>query len=212
MGRKRRARRSRSSRGERGRLALAIALARPSNLLILDEPTNDLDLETLDLLEEILADYAGTVLLVSHDRDFLDRVVTSTITLDPEGGPGAWREYAGGYTDMVRQRGGAATAKTPDAVKPGPSKAKSPDPASSKAKSAKLSYKDKYALETLPGRIETLTGEIETHKATLADPELFAADPDLFSKTADALAALEAELAQAEETWLEAAMRAEELG
>ncbi len=195
------------SGGERGRLALAIALAKPSNLLVLDEPTNDLDLETLDLLEELLADYPGTVLLVSHDRDFLDRIVTSTITTD---GPGQWIEYAGGYTDMMSQR--AATPNEAEPTKPKtaakPKATASPEP---RKASAKLSYKEKYALETLPGRMAELEQEIATLKATLADPHLFAKNADKFNKTAARLEAAEAELASAEEDWLTLEMRREEL-
>ena len=135
------------SGGERGRLTLACALARPSNLLVLDEPTNDLDLETLDLLQEMLADYPGTVLLVSHDRDFLDRVVTSTLASE---GDGRWIEYAGGYSDMLLQRGAPepAAAKRPRTTAPAP-----------RAASRKLSFKDKHALDTLPRHLETLGAE-----------------------------------------------------
>ncbi|MDF3075240.1 MAG: ATP-binding cassette protein [Alphaproteobacteria bacterium] len=197
---------SRLSGGERGRLMLARALARPSNLLVLDEPTNDLDLETLDLLQEMLADYAGTVLLVSHDRDFLDRVVTSTLAWH---GPGQWIEYAGGYSDMMIQRGGdldrKALAKAPrakSAEKPVERK-----PAARKA----LSFKDKHALQTLPGRMQKLQAAIAASQARMADPQLYARDPATFGKTADELHRAEAELAAAEEQWLELEMRREEM-
>jgi ATP-binding cassette subfamily F protein uup len=197
---------SRLSDGERGRLMLARALARPSNLLVLDEPTNDLDLETLDLLQEMLADYAGTVLLVSHDRDFLDRVVTSTLAWH---GPGQWIEYAGGYSDMMIQRGGdldrKALAKAPrakSAEKPVERK-----PAARKA----LSFKDKHALQTLPGRMQKLQAAIAASQARMADPQLYARDPATFGKTADELHRAEAELAAAEEQWLELEMRREEM-
>ncbi|MEM9989810.1 MAG: ATP-binding cassette domain-containing protein, partial [Pseudomonadota bacterium] len=147
------------SGGERGRLALAIAFARPSNLLILDEPTNDLDLETLDILQDVLMSYDGTLLLVSHDRDFLDRVVTSTLTLAPEEGPGVWQEYAGGYFDMISQR-----SKTIE-VSEAPSPVKRPAPSKQAEKrNAKLSYKEKYALETLPQKIEDLSTTIARHQ------------------------------------------------
>jgi len=140
------------SGGERARLLLARALALPSNLLVLDEPTNDLDLETLDLLQELLGDYPGTVLLVSHDRDFLDRIVTSTIAFE---GDGRWLEYAGGYSDMLSQRGiepaqiagrdKKQTKPPKDAVS---SSSLAATPASAKRK---LSFKEKHALEQLPG-------------------------------------------------------------
>ncbi len=128
------------SGGERARLTLALAFAKPSNLLVLDEPTNDLDLETLELLQELLADYAGTVLLVSHDRDFIDRVVTSVIATE---GDGSWIEYAGGYSDMLAQRGPAKTSAAPP-VQSRP-KAETPPRASAK----RLTFKDRHALETL---------------------------------------------------------------
>src|SRR5271154_7076347 len=142
------------SGGERGRLMLARALAHPSNLLVLDEPTNDLDIETLDLLQELLADYPGTILLVSHDRDFLDRVVTSVIV--SEGG-GRWLEYAGGYSDMVAQRGfGVSGSVAVVAKKPEKSLPRDAERASAKRK---LSFNEKRALETLPARIESLNRE-----------------------------------------------------
>ena len=143
------------SGGERGRLTLARALAKPSNLLVLDEPTNDLDLETLDLLEEMIDDYPGTVLLVSHDRDFLDRTVSAVIV--SEGG-GRWNVYAGGYTDMVAQRGEGVTAKAVK-VEAKPAREKSEAPLSPALK-RRLSFNDKHALETLPARIATLEAEI----------------------------------------------------
>lgn len=197
---------NRLSGGERGRLMLARALARPSNLMVLDEPTNDLDLETLDLLQEMLADYEGTLILVSHDRDFLDRVVASTIAFE---GTGRWLEYAGGYSDMLAQRGGAKKAEAPEAKKAAkPAKSAAPAPA---AKKRKLSFNEKHALDTLPQEMERLQGEIEGHKATLADPELFTRDPALFQSTANALSAAETALQEAEERWLELEMLREEL-
>ena len=138
------------SGGERGRLLLACALARPSNLLILDEPTNDLDLETLDLLQELLAEYPGTVLLVSHDRDFLDRVVTSTLA--SEGG-GLWLEYAGGYSDMLAQ-------KQPAAPEQGARQRGKQNAGRAAAKPQKMSFKDRFALDALPGTIAALETQI----------------------------------------------------
>ncbi|MEM9839032.1 MAG: ATP-binding cassette domain-containing protein [Pseudomonadota bacterium] len=194
------------SGGERGRLALAIALAKPSNLLVLDEPTNDLDLETLDVLEETLSAYQGTLLLVSHDRDFLDRIVTSVLTPVPEEGTGRWREYPGGYTDMAGQRKEAAKS-----VSAPTSKRASAKPSSSVPKKGKLSFKDKHALERLPGEMERLQADIAQHTDKLADPDLFTRDPSLFDKTQKALTAAQDALAQAEETWLELEMKREEL-
>jgi len=144
------------SGGERGRLMLARALAQPANLLVLDEPTNDLDLETLDLLQEMLADYPGTVLVVSHDRDFLDRVATSTIASE---GDGRWVEYAGGYSDMVAQRGYGvrAGAQPQEREKASGSRARQDNA----AKPKRLSFKDKHALGELPGRISGATIELD---------------------------------------------------
>jgi ATP-binding cassette subfamily F protein uup len=197
------------SGGERGRLMLARALAKPSNLLILDEPTNDLDLETLDLLQEMLADYPGTVLLVSHDRDFLDRTVSSTLTAD---GEGRWIEYAGGYSDMLAQRGGApgATAAMP-AEKPRKAKdATKPGGANPVAKAGKLSFKDQHALKTLPGRMDTLHVEIELLRTIIADPGLYGRDPAGFDKAVAALRKAEETLAAAEEEWLTLEFKREE--
>ena len=144
------------SGGERGRLMLARALAKPSNLLVLDEPTNDLDIETLDLLQELLGDYAGTILLVSHDRDFLDRVATSVIVGD---GDGLWVEYAGGYSDMVAQRGyglaGPLAAPVEASEKPD-----RPPPAERATPKRKLGFNERRALETLPGRIDKLRASL----------------------------------------------------
>ena len=195
------------SGGERGRVMLARALARPSNLLLLDEPTNDLDLETLDLLQEMLADYPGTVVLVSHDRDFLDRVVTSVIAPEsPNGGGGRWLEYAGGYSDMVYQQGPA------QAVEASAARNKQKQAARSKASTAsKLSFKDKHALETLPGEIEDLGTEISALENTLADPNLFGRDPDAFNGASARHGSAIEELAKAEEDWLVLEMRREEL-
>ncbi len=198
------------SGGERGRLMLARALARPSNFLILDEPTNDLDLETLDLLQEMLADYPGTVLLVSHDRDFLDRVATSTIAWE---GGGRWLIYAGGYSDMVAQRAAPTEkAETGPANKSGPAKPgkRKPGPAISNT-SRKLSFKEKHALDTLPKRIEALETETAALRATLATPDLYARDRTAFDAAAAALSTAESGLEGMEEEWLALELLREEI-
>ncbi len=184
------------SGGERGRVTLAVALAKPSNLLVLDEPTNDLDLETLELLQELLADYPGTVLLVSHDRDFLDRVCTSVINSE---GDGRWIEYAGGYSDMLAQSGKAATLNTISQASSGKKSA----PQAAAAAPKKLSFKDKHALETLPKRMDQLGADIAKYRRILSDPKLYSRDRAGFERTTQALQAAEAELAAAEERWLE---------
>ena len=198
------------SGGERGRLMLARALAKPSNFLVLDEPTNDLDLETLDLLQEVIDDYSGTVLLVSHDRDFLDRLCTSTLYAE---GDGRWTEYAGGYTDMVAQRGSGVaarkTAKKEKAVKATNIDAEKPAPPKQQKG---LTFKDKHLLETLPGKMEEIQAKIDRLRARLEDPDLFSKDPETFNKAAKALEAQEELLAKAEEKWLELEILQEELG
>jgi ATP-binding cassette subfamily F protein uup len=195
------------SGGERARVALARALALPSNFLVLDEPTNDLDLETLDLLEEMVSDYAGTVVVVSHDRDFLDRVATSVIMAE---GDGRWTEYAGGYSDMVTQRGTGVTARAVEkAAKPEKPKG-DPAPIAAQAK-RKLSFKEKHALETLPKDIETLDAEIATLNKALAAPDLYSKDHTSFVAKSKALEAATARKAAAEEQWLELEMLREEL-
>jgi len=199
------------SGGERGRLMLARALARPSNLLVLDEPTNDLDLETLDLLQEMLADYAGTVLLVSHDRDFLDRVVTSVIVAE---GDGRWIEYAGGYSDMLAQRGRGVEANEPTVGPvPRPAKAKPATdggPAPVKPR-RKLSFREKHALRTLPATMDRLRADVATLTDALADPGLYRRDPAAFEKAAANLKAAEAALSKAEDEWLALELLREEL-
>jgi ATP-binding cassette subfamily F protein uup len=194
------------SGGERARLTLGRAFARPSNVLALDEPTNDLDLETLDLLQELLADYPGTVLLVSHDRDFLDRVVTSVIASE---GNGRWVEYAGGYTDMLAQRSGAATA-SPPMVERQPRTAPRAK-AGAATSSRRMSYNDHRALEILPSRITSLQARIEVLTSALADPDLYARDAAQFNNTTFALAAARDELIAAEEQWLSLEMLREEI-
>jgi ATP-binding cassette subfamily F protein uup len=195
------------SGGERGRLMLARALAKPSNLLILDEPTNDLDLETLDVLEEMLGDYQGTVILISHDRDFLDRVVTSTIA--PEGN-GVWVEYAGGYSDMLTQRGADLkrdAVKSQEATRSGSAKQAS----STSAPKKKLNFNDKHALETLPQTMKALQTEIAKQQRHLDDPNLYAKDRKKFDRVSAALADAQKQLQDAEDKWLELEMRREEI-
>ncbi|PRD43911.1 elongation factor 3 [Phyllobacterium phragmitis] len=199
------------SGGEKARLMLARVLARPANLLILDEPTNDLDMETLDLLQELVTGFAGTVILVSHDRDFLDRTVTSVIA--PEG-DGRWVEYAGGYADMMAQRRETALIKREARVS-APRSQPQADGASSepgREEKRKLSYKQKFALESLPGKLEALTTEIAGLEAKLADPQLYAKNPDLFAKSAAELEKKRQAHAAMEEEWLELEMLREEIG
>ena len=213
------------SGGERGRLMLARALARPSNLLVLDEPTNDLDLETLDLLQELLADYAGTLILISHDRDFLDRVVTSTVIAE---GEGIWREYAGGYSDMVAQRGIGVTSRGGTATGKETGKEAGKEAGKRAAEKAagrkdgtrdnaggsgrrRLSYKEKHALETLPRQIATLEGQIAKVQAILDDPDLFSRDPGRFEAATAKLLELQTALNEAEEQWLTLEMLREEM-
>jgi len=198
------------SGGERGRLMLARAFARPSNLLVLDEPTNDLDLETLDLLQELIADYGGTVLLVSHDRDFLDRTVTSVIAWE---GEGRWVEYAGGYADMVAQRGHGVRARATVSAKPAaapkaeaaPREARPPPP-----RRRGLNAVEQHERKTLPARIEALGAEVAALEARIADSAFCARDPQGFARATAALAAAQAALAAAEERWLDLELRAAE--
>ncbi|MEL6751866.1 MAG: ATP-binding cassette domain-containing protein, partial [Pseudomonadota bacterium] len=184
------------SGGERGRLMLAMRLRHPSNLLVLDEPTNDLDLETLDLLQEMIADYEGTVMLVSHDRDFLDRCCTSVIVAE---GEGQWTEYAGGWTDMLSQRGSAPFANADEPVaKRAPAPAAKP-----KQAAAKLSFKDQHALDTLPDEIAKHEADIAKVNAAMAAPGAYEKDPARFDKMVRLLAQTQAKLDAAEERWLE---------
>lgn len=200
------------SGGERARLMLARILSRPTNLLILDEPTNDLDIETLDLLQEIVTGFPGTVILVSHDRDFLDRTVTSTIApANPEAPDGRWIEYAGGYSDMLSQRKGAAEErrKTEKAAeKPKSQEAAAAAPSVSKGK---LSYKQKFALENLPKEMAKAEAEIAKREEKMADPNLFTKDPATFSRLASEMEKLRESLTKMEEEWLELEMLREEL-
>ncbi len=188
------------SGGERNRLLLAKVLAQPSNVLVLDEPTNDLDMDTLDLLEEVLADYEGTLFLVSHDRDFLDRLVTSVIAVE---GDGRVDEYVGGYTDYLRQRPPPETAKAKPAEKAAPR--------AEKAKTARLGFREQHDLTRLPGVIDGLTAEKQKLEKLLADGSLYARDPAKFKTTTARLDALAVELAEAEDRWLELEMKRDEL-
>jgi ATP-binding cassette subfamily F protein uup len=196
------------SGGERARLILARVLARAANLLVLDEPTNDLDMETLELLQELVSGFPGTVLLVSHDRDFLDRTVTSVIA--PDGG-GRWIEYAGGYSDMLAQRGGTKLEDRKVTRSPADTQEKATQPAQPKAASKKLSYKQKFALESLPGKMEAVSASISTLENQLADPAFYEKNPASFAKTIAALDKERATLTAMEEEWLELEMLREEL-
>ncbi len=196
------------SGGERARLILARELARPSNFLILDEPTNDLDLETLDLLQEMLGEYTGTVIVVSHDRDFLDRVATSVLMYE---GDGKWQEYAGGYGDMVAQRGaGVASRKSASETTGKIRLAATTLPVEPLIKK-KLSFKDKHALENLPAKLAKLHDELNRLAVQLGDTGLFTRDPKTFEKTSLRHAAAAVELSTAEEQWLELEMLRESL-
>ena len=201
------------SGGERGRLMIARALVRPSNLLVLDEPTNDLDLETLDLLQEMLASYPGTLLLVSHDRDFLDRTVTSVIAFE---GEGRWIEYAGGYSDMVAQRGHGVAALPqikPQAPSPvGQARsARAPRPAPSSEQRRRLSNAEQHALKTSPARIAALNAESRRLERLLANPDFYARDREGFTAAGAELAKIQVELAAAEEEWLRLELLREEI-
>ncbi|HVZ28190.1 MAG TPA: ATP-binding cassette domain-containing protein, partial [Rhizomicrobium sp.] len=192
------------SGGERARLLLAKLFAAPSNFLVLDEPTNDLDLETLDLLEETLAEYPGTVLVVSHDRDFLDRVATQIVAFE---GDGRFVPYAGGYSDMLAQRAGRESTET---------KKESHDKAPAKerparAKVAKMNFTEQHLLNTLPGKIEAANKTIATLQNQLSDPELYSRNPKQFADLSARLAEAQAAKAGDEERWLELALKREEI-
>ena len=182
------------SGGEKARLLLAKIMARSSNLLVLDEPTNDLDVETLDLLQELLGNYDGTVLLVSHDRDFLDRVAATTIAME---GDGRATVYAGGWSDYISQRGEIAAAEETLRAKTSEATAKP----KSTPKTG-LSFTEKHRLEALPGELERLEAEIGKLVELLSDPDLFTANPVKFQKATDALVERQEKLDQAEEEWL----------
>jgi len=199
------------SGGERARLLLARILAKPSNLLVLDEPTNDLDIETLDLLQDVLGDYDGTVLLVSHDRDFLDRVATQTVAFE---GWGRATIYAGGWSDYQAQRPDRA-APQPAAKPQSPGKAPQNGGGGGKDKGAtgggktsRLSFTESHRLNALPDEIARIEAEIAKLEGLLADPELFTADPVKFRKATEALASRQDKLSAAEEEWLDLAEKA----
>ncbi len=191
------------SGGERNRLLLAANFAKPSNLMILDEPTNDLDMETLDLLQDVMGDYDGTIILVSHDRDFLDRIVTSSIVME---GDGTATEYAGGYSDYLAQKKASAPKGAPDSVVPSSNVIgmKTTQVANApKQKANKLSYKDKRALDQLPAEIEALSMRISELEATLSDPTLYTDNPDKFQAVSDHLALAQGQLSEKETRWLD---------
>ena len=198
------------SGGEQNRLLLAKLFAETHNFLVLDEPTNDLDMETLDLLQEVIADYDGTVLIVSHDRDFLDRTVTAILAFEGDGKVSA---HAGGFSDYLERRNAAAARRT---ARDGGQKAggKTGGKAVSKPagnRTAKLSFKDQHALDRLPAEIEALENDIAALETQLADPALFAKAPDKFNQAADRLASARTEKDEKELRWLEAAEKAEAL-
>ncbi|MGP1667118.1 MAG: ATP-binding cassette domain-containing protein [Rhodanobacter sp.] len=186
---------TRLSGGERNRLLLAKLFAQPSNLLVMDEPTNDLDVETLELLEELLTDYQGTLLLVSHDRAFLDNVVSSTLVLEGEGQIG---EYVGGYSDWLRQKPSTHTASSPTKTA-----ALAPAPAAPVAPKRKRSFKEQHELEQLPKRIEQLEGDIGARTTAMNEPAFFQQDSAAIVKANEALVALQSELDGAYARWTE---------
>ena len=195
------------SGGERARLMLARVLSRPANLLILDEPTNDLDMETLDLLQELVAGFSGTVILVSHDRDFLDRTVTTVLA--PEGN-GRWLQYAGGYSDMIAQRKGIEVAKNKTEKTLSSSISTVPQ-REKRTEKQKLSYKQKFALEKLPLEIDELHKLIESLEKEFSDPQLYMKDEKRFHELSQLLDKMRTELSKKEEEWLELEMLREEI-
>ncbi len=194
------------SGGEKARLILAKIMAKPSNLLVLDEPTNDLDVETLDLLQELIGDYDGTVLLVSHDRDFLDRVAATTIAME---GDGKATIYAGGWSDYIAQRGeaqGEPVKAKPAGKKPAAAK---PEKVKETAPKSGLSFTERHRLEALPAEIDRLSAEIAKLEELMADPELFTREPVKFRKATEALVERQTKRDAAEEEWLMLAEKAE---
>ncbi|WP_116084251.1 ABC-F family ATP-binding cassette domain-containing protein [Tropicimonas sp. IMCC34011] len=189
------------SGGERARLLLARIMAHEANLLVLDEPTNDLDIETLDLLQDLLGEYDGTVLLVSHDRDFIDRIATQTVVME---GGGTATLYAGGWTDMLAQRpeGDAIFAAAASAPSPAPATKTKAEPAPAAKSGGSLSFTEKHRLEELPGEIERIEAEIAKLEQLLSDPQLFTKEPMKFRKATEALAARQDALSSAESEWL----------
>jgi len=198
------------SGGETARLLLARIMARQSNLLVLDEPTNDLDLETLDLLQELLDDYDGTVLLVSHDRDFLDRVATTTVAME---GDGRATAYAGGWSDYVAQRGGSFADAAGLSGQTAPSRRTPPAPKPAAAPAAPgLSFTETHRLKALPAEMARLEAEIAKLEGLLSDADLFTREPVKFRKATEALAARQSALAAAEDEWLTLEEKAEGQG
>ncbi len=198
------------SGGERNRLLLARLFALPANVLVLDEPTNDLDIDTLELLEELLANYPGTVFLVSHDRRFVDNVVTSTLVWEGDVSPGLWREYEGGIEDWQAQRArsrasGPAPSAAPTPPAAAPSSAAATAAAAVAKPKAKLSYKEQRELDELPGKIAALEDEHKTLETALASTELY-------SQGKQKIAEAQARFAQVEEDLLAAMERWEVLG
>jgi ATP-binding cassette subfamily F protein uup len=191
------------SGGERARLLLAKLFAMPSNFLVLDEPTNDLDLETLDLLEEVIADYPGTALLVSHDRDFLDRVATGIVLAQ---GDGRFTEYAGGYNDMLAQKG---TARDAEPRAKAVSRPETPRPA--RAAAPKMNFADLHALKTLPEKIAAADLRMAELERSLSDAGLYARDPARFNDLSAELARLRTQKDADEERWLTLEMQREAL-
>ena len=192
------------SGGERGRLMLARAFAKPSNILVLDEPTNDLDHDTLDLLQELICDYEGTILLVSHDRDFLDRVVTATIAPNDDIS-GIWVEYAGGYSDMLLQK------KSVNKSKQSGKRQKDIKHNKLRNKLQRMSFKDKHALEILPEKIENLRLQIVDIQHKMSEPDFYNNKTEDFEKATIALSNKEMELGSSEEQWLELELKREEI-
>ncbi len=191
------------SGGEKNRLMLAVALARPSNLLVLDEPTNDLDMDTLDLLQEVLDEYEGTVLIVSHDRDFMDKVATSLLYMK---GDGTVYEHVGTYTDLLDKLKNRPAAK---AAKKAPTKAE--PKVRERNKTVKLSYKEQYLSDNLPKEIAALEEANKAIEIALGNPNLYTDDPQKFDELTTALAANKEQIAQKEEQWLEIQLKIEEM-
>ena len=196
------------SGGERNRLLLARALANPANVLVLDEPTNDLDMDTLDLLEDLLADYEGTLILVSHDRDFIDRLATSTIGLD---GKGRAIETPGGWQDFISQNPGFFARLPVAAFAPAKAAPPAPAPRPEPVRAAKLTYKDQRRLEELDALIAGSPAKIADLEKRLADPGLYGRDPAAFQRLSGELQTVRAQLTTAEEEWLALEERREAL-
>ena len=195
------------SGGEKNRLMLAVALAQPSNFLVLDEPTNDLDMDTLDLLQEVLDEYEGTILLVSHDRDFIDRVVTSVIYMP---GDGSVSEHAGSYSDLLEKLKSKIPAKKENKKEALPRKEEKPK--SETKKTGRLSYNQQRLLEILPGKISELEKQIGDTEAALSDSSLYTENPEKFDALTTQLEKLKAELEKSENQWLEIEMLRESIG